>query len=150
MIARPLAHSFYAEVAAAKATPTKVAAVVPNCSTTTSGCPIASSSPLRLATARGSRRSPVRHYYRKRLGLRPIDRPMMLAMCQGIVADFDERSGNYRAATENPMRRSRPTTRSDYEASTPHPGPTRLALLQTVTLGVPRSRTTRPWTTPAV
>ena len=30
-----------------------------------------------------------------------IDRPMMLAICQGIVADFDERSGNFRAAIDN-------------------------------------------------
>ncbi len=26
---------------------------------------------------------------------------MMLAMCRGIIADFDERSGNYRAAVDN-------------------------------------------------
>ena len=30
-----------------------------------------------------------------------IDRPMMLAMCRGIIADFDERCGNYRAAIDN-------------------------------------------------
>ncbi|HZX54222.1 MAG TPA: hypothetical protein VFE86_06060, partial [Ilumatobacteraceae bacterium] len=42
------------------------------------------------------------HYYREAAhGFGQIDRPMMLAMCQGIVADFDERSGNYRAAIEN-------------------------------------------------
>jgi predicted ATPase/DNA-binding SARP family transcriptional activator len=31
-------------------------------------------------------------------GFREVDRPMMRAMCLGMVADFDERSGDYRAA----------------------------------------------------
>jgi len=42
------------------------------------------------------------HYYREaEHGFGQIDRPMMLAICQGIVADFDERCGNYRAAIDN-------------------------------------------------
>jgi tetratricopeptide (TPR) repeat protein len=42
------------------------------------------------------------HYYREAAhGFGQIDRPMMLAICQGIVADFDERCGNYRAAIDN-------------------------------------------------
>jgi predicted ATPase/DNA-binding SARP family transcriptional activator/tetratricopeptide (TPR) repeat protein len=42
------------------------------------------------------------HYYRQAAdAFSQIDRPMMLAMCQGIIADFDERCGNYRAAIDN-------------------------------------------------
>jgi predicted ATPase/DNA-binding SARP family transcriptional activator len=42
------------------------------------------------------------HYYREATdGFAQIDRPMMLAMCRGIVADFDERRGNYQAAIDN-------------------------------------------------
>ncbi|MGZ4725142.1 MAG: BTAD domain-containing putative transcriptional regulator, partial [Ilumatobacteraceae bacterium] len=41
-------------------------------------------------------------YYREAAdSFSQIDRPMMLAMCQGIIADFDERCGNYRAAIDN-------------------------------------------------
>ncbi|MCU1502420.1 MAG: ATPase-like protein [Ilumatobacteraceae bacterium] len=34
-------------------------------------------------------------------GFSRIDRPMMRSMCLGMVADFDERSGNYRAAIDH-------------------------------------------------
>jgi tetratricopeptide (TPR) repeat protein len=41
-------------------------------------------------------------YYREAAeGFAQIDRPMMLAICLGIVADFDERGGNYQAAIKN-------------------------------------------------
>jgi predicted ATPase len=41
-------------------------------------------------------------YYREAAdAFSQIDRPMMLAMCRGIIADFDERAGNYRAAIDN-------------------------------------------------
>ena len=41
-------------------------------------------------------------YYREAAdGFAQIDRPMMRAMCLGIIADFDERCGNYRAAIDN-------------------------------------------------
>jgi predicted ATPase/DNA-binding SARP family transcriptional activator len=42
-----------------------------------------------------------RYYREATAGFAQIDRPMMLAMCFGIVADFDERRGNYQAAIDN-------------------------------------------------
>lgn len=39
-----------------------------------------------------------RRYREAADGFAKIDRPMMLSMCLGIVADFDERNGDYRAA----------------------------------------------------
>ena len=41
-----------------------------------------------------------RHYREAAYGFSQIDRPMMHAMCLGIVADFDERCGDYRAAID--------------------------------------------------
>ena len=44
-------------------------------------------------------------YYREAAdGFSQIDRPMMLAICRGTIADFDERRGNYRAAIDNLQR----------------------------------------------
>jgi predicted ATPase/DNA-binding SARP family transcriptional activator len=41
------------------------------------------------------------HYREAADAFSQINRPMMLAICQGIIADFDERCGNYRAAIDN-------------------------------------------------
>ena len=42
-----------------------------------------------------------RHYREAADGFAQIDRPMMRSMCLGMVADFDERRGDYRAAINN-------------------------------------------------
>ncbi|MEY2554377.1 MAG: hypothetical protein QOC57_2237, partial [Ilumatobacteraceae bacterium] len=42
-----------------------------------------------------------RYYREAAAAFSQIDRPMMLAMCRGTIADFDERCGNYRAAIDN-------------------------------------------------
>lgn len=55
----------------------------------------------KLAGLDGDLEQSERHYREAADAFSQIDRPMMLAMCRGIIADFDERSGNYSAAIAN-------------------------------------------------
>jgi predicted ATPase/DNA-binding SARP family transcriptional activator len=55
----------------------------------------------KLAGLDGDLEQSERHYREAADSFAQIDRPMMLAMCRGIIADFDERGGNYRAAIDN-------------------------------------------------
>ena len=54
----------------------------------------------KLAILNGDLDSAERHYRAAAAGFGPIGRPVMYSMCLGIVADFDERAGNYAAAIE--------------------------------------------------
>ena len=51
-------------------------------------------------------------------GFARVDRPMMLAMCLGMVADFDERAGDHELRSRRWRRRSTSTTRSACTGST--------------------------------
>jgi predicted ATPase/DNA-binding SARP family transcriptional activator len=55
----------------------------------------------KLAGLDGDLEQSERYYREAADAFSQIDRPMMLAMCRGIIADFDERGGDYRAAIEN-------------------------------------------------
>jgi predicted ATPase/DNA-binding SARP family transcriptional activator len=55
----------------------------------------------KLAGLDGDLEQSERYYREAADAFSQIDRPMMLAMCRGIIADFDERCGNYRAAIDN-------------------------------------------------
>ena len=55
----------------------------------------------KLAGLDGDLEQSERYYREAADAFAQIDRPMMLAMCLGIIADFDERCGNYRAAIDN-------------------------------------------------
>jgi predicted ATPase/DNA-binding SARP family transcriptional activator len=103
-----LAHSFYAEVAAvrgdiAEGRRRRVELLEHYLRLPDSTFIVAARaySRAKLAWLDGDLEESERHYREATDAFGRIDRPMMLAICQGIVADFDERSGNYRAAIAN-------------------------------------------------
>lgn len=55
-------------------------------------------SQAKLALLDGDLAGAERHYREAAEGFGRIDRPMMRSMCLGMVADFDERNGDFRAA----------------------------------------------------
>ncbi|MEP7045871.1 MAG: BTAD domain-containing putative transcriptional regulator [Ilumatobacteraceae bacterium] len=55
----------------------------------------------KLSGLAGDLEASERHYRESVTSFSRIDRPMMLAMTQALVADFDERLGNYRDAIDN-------------------------------------------------
>ncbi|HEX3089122.1 MAG TPA: BTAD domain-containing putative transcriptional regulator [Ilumatobacteraceae bacterium] len=103
-----LAHSFYAEVAAARGDidegrRRRLALLdhylgLPD---TTFVIAARAYSRAKLGGLDGDLEVSERCYREAADGFSRIDRPMMLAMCRGIIADFDERAGDFRAAIDN-------------------------------------------------
>ena len=100
-----LAHSFYAEQAAVLGRPRRgrggATAVldfylaVPD---TTFVVATRSYSRAKLASLNGDLDEAERHYRAATAGFGRLDRPVMNSMCLGMVADFDERAGDFPAA----------------------------------------------------
>ena len=87
------------------ATSTRPAAAGRTCSTSTASRPrtrsrsrLASYSLAKLAILDGDLDAAERHYRAATEGFARLDRPVMSSMCLGMVADFDERAGDYPAA----------------------------------------------------
>jgi tetratricopeptide (TPR) repeat protein len=103
-----LAHSFYAEVAAARGDidegrRRRLALLdhylgLPD---TTFVIAARAYSRAKLGGLDGDLELSERCYREAADGFSRIERPMMLAMTRGIIADFDERAGDYRAAIDN-------------------------------------------------
>ena len=87
------------------ATSTRLAAADWSCSTSTESRPTTRSrwrpvsySLAKLAILDGDLDAAERHYRAATEGFGRLDRPVMNSMCLGMVADFDERAGDYPAA----------------------------------------------------
>ena len=100
-----LAHSFYAEQAASRGDLDEARRrrrVVRDFYGTSPDEPFAAAarvySEAKLAILDGDLDAAERHYRAATAGFAALDRPVMTSMCLGIVADFDERAGDYRAA----------------------------------------------------
>jgi predicted ATPase/DNA-binding SARP family transcriptional activator len=103
-----LTHSFYAEVAAARGDidegrrrRLELIDHYLGLPDTTFVIAARAYSRAKLAGLNGDLEQSERYYREAADAFSRIDRPMMLAMCRGIIADFDERAGNYRAAIDN-------------------------------------------------
>jgi ATP/maltotriose-dependent transcriptional regulator MalT len=103
-----LAHSFYAEVAGARGDieegrRRRVELLDHYLEQPDSTFVIAATaySRAKIAGLDGDLEQSERYYREAADAFSRIDRPMMLAMCQGIIADYDERAGDYDAAIDN-------------------------------------------------
>ncbi|MGK2947396.1 MAG: BTAD domain-containing putative transcriptional regulator [Acidimicrobiales bacterium] len=100
-----LAHSFYAEQAAARGDLDEARRrrlVVRDFYGSSPDDPFAAAARLfseaKLAVLDGDLEAAERHYRAATEGFARLDRPVMSSICLGMVADFDERAGDYPAA----------------------------------------------------